>query len=134
MKRYRLVLTIACLVVLTGAGLVVYAAEQDKTSAAFRNQFVDDFQRTGLNTTPGDAMMLRILVESSGADALLYFHRGCRRPVYDGGQHPGGRDRPDRPQLRRHLPASALAISFALALESVPARSSSVSSPSPLCC
>jgi len=67
MKRHRLVLTIACLVVLTGAGLVVCAAEQDKTSAAFRKQFVDDFQRTGLNTTPGDAMMLRILVESAGA-------------------------------------------------------------------
>ena len=67
MKRHRLVLTIVCLVVLTGAGLVVYAAEQDKTSAAFRKQFIEDFRRTGLNTTPGDAMMLRILVESTGA-------------------------------------------------------------------
>jgi len=67
MKRHRLVLTIVCLIVLTGAGLVVYAAEQEKTSAAFRKQFIRDFQRTGLNTTPGDAMMLRILIESAGA-------------------------------------------------------------------
>ncbi len=67
MKRYRLVVTIVILAVLTGTGLVVYAAGQDKTSAAFRKQFIDSFRRTGLNTTPGDAMMLRILVESSGA-------------------------------------------------------------------
>lgn len=32
-----------------------------------RQQFIDEFQRTGLNTTPGDAMMLRILVESRKA-------------------------------------------------------------------
>ena len=67
MKRYRLVLTIVSLITLAGAGLAVYAAEQNKTSAAFRKQFIDNFRRTGLNTTPGDAMMLRILVESSGA-------------------------------------------------------------------
>ncbi len=39
----------------------------DKTSAEFRDQFIADFQRTGLNTTPGDAMMLRILVQAQGA-------------------------------------------------------------------
>jgi caffeoyl-CoA O-methyltransferase len=66
MKRHRLAAVILCTVVLTFAGLVVYAADQDKKSPEFRNQFVKDFQRTGLNTTPGDAMMLRILVESSG--------------------------------------------------------------------
>jgi predicted O-methyltransferase YrrM len=33
----------------------------------FRNDFVRNFQRIGLNTTPGDAGLLRILVESSGA-------------------------------------------------------------------
>lgn len=32
-----------------------------------RQQFIDNFQRIRLNTTPGDAMMLRILVESSRA-------------------------------------------------------------------
>ena len=67
MKRHRLTAMIACLVVLTFAGVVVCAADWDKKSPEFRNQFVKDFPRTGLNTTPGDAMMLRILVESSGA-------------------------------------------------------------------
>lgn len=67
MKRHRLTAMIACLIVLTSAGLVVCAADRDKSSPEFRNQFVKDFPRTGLNTTPGDAMMLRILVESSGA-------------------------------------------------------------------
>jgi predicted O-methyltransferase YrrM len=32
-----------------------------------RDEFVKNFKRIGLNTTPGDAMMLRILIESSGA-------------------------------------------------------------------
>ena len=36
-------------------------------SPEFRKQFIDNFQRTSLNTTPGDAMMLRILVESARA-------------------------------------------------------------------
>jgi predicted O-methyltransferase YrrM len=36
-------------------------------SPEFRKQFIDSFKRTSLNTTPGDAMMLRILVESAGA-------------------------------------------------------------------
>lgn len=32
-----------------------------------RDEFIANFKRTGLNTTPGDAMMLRILVASRGA-------------------------------------------------------------------
>lgn len=39
-------------------------AQQPNNSEAFRKDFLDKFQRTGLNTTPPDAMMLRILVES----------------------------------------------------------------------
>ncbi len=49
------------------AGLCDYAGQSNKTSPEFRKQFIDSFQRTGLNTTPGDAMMLRILVESARA-------------------------------------------------------------------
>jgi predicted O-methyltransferase YrrM len=45
--------------------LLVYGGQSDKTSEAFRREFIEKFQRTGLNTTPGDAMMLRILVESA---------------------------------------------------------------------
>jgi len=46
---------------------MVYAGESNKMSPEFRKQFLDNFKRTSLNTTPGDAMMLRILVESAGA-------------------------------------------------------------------
>jgi predicted O-methyltransferase YrrM len=48
--------------------LLVYSGEQPQNkSDAFRKQFIEKFERTGLNTTPGDAMMLRILVESARA-------------------------------------------------------------------
>jgi len=43
------------------------SAQQPNKSDAFRKDFLEKFSRTGLNTTPPDAMMLRILVESSGA-------------------------------------------------------------------
>lgn len=33
----------------------------------FRAKFIEDFERIGLNTAPGDAMFLRIMVESSRA-------------------------------------------------------------------
>ena len=67
MKRHRRATLMLCTLVLTCAGLMVYAADTDKKNPEFRNRFVKEFQRTGLNTTPGDAMMLRILVESSSA-------------------------------------------------------------------
>lgn len=64
MKRYRLLIVALC--VLIGVNVVmVYSGQQSKTSDEFRNRFVKDFQRIGLNTTEGDAMLLRILVESS---------------------------------------------------------------------
>jgi predicted O-methyltransferase YrrM len=43
------------------------AADAPAVSEAAREQFLRDFKRTMLNTTPGDALMLRILVQSSGA-------------------------------------------------------------------
>jgi len=67
MNRHYLAVATLCLAVLTLAGLCVYAGEKDKMSPEFRKQFIDSFPRTSLNTTPGDAMILRILVESSGA-------------------------------------------------------------------
>ncbi|MBW7992400.1 MAG: methyltransferase domain-containing protein [Planctomycetes bacterium] len=64
MKRYKLLIVALC--VLVGVNVVmVYSGQRSKTSDEFRNRFVKDFQRIGLNTTEGDAMMLRILVESS---------------------------------------------------------------------
>jgi predicted O-methyltransferase YrrM len=67
MKCCRLLILVVCAALIGFNGLMVYSAEQNKKSVDFRNEFIKNFQRTGLNTTPGDAMMLRILVESSGA-------------------------------------------------------------------
>jgi predicted O-methyltransferase YrrM len=65
MKRCKLLIVALC--VLVGVNVVmVYSGQRSKMSDEFRNRFVKDFQRIGLNTTEGDAMMLRILVESSG--------------------------------------------------------------------
>jgi len=66
-RKDKAMIAAACLCIAFAGVIMAYAAEQDKTSKEFRDQFVKNFQRTGLNTTPGDAMMLRILVESSGA-------------------------------------------------------------------
>ena len=67
MKKHRFMIAAACICIITAGVIMAYAADKDKTSSEFRNQFIKDFQRIGLNTTPGDAMMLRILVESTGA-------------------------------------------------------------------
>jgi caffeoyl-CoA O-methyltransferase len=67
MKRNHLTAAALSIGVLTFAGLIVYAGEANKVSPEFRKQFIDSYKRTSLNTTPEDAMMLRILVESSGA-------------------------------------------------------------------
>jgi len=67
MKCCRTLILVVCIALIGFNGLLVYSGEQNKKSAEFRNEFVKNFRRTGLNTTPGDAMMLRILVESSGA-------------------------------------------------------------------
>jgi predicted O-methyltransferase YrrM len=66
MKRQKLLIVVLC--VLVGVNVVmVYSGQANKMSDEFRNRFVKNFQRTMLNTTEGDAMMLRILVESSRA-------------------------------------------------------------------
>ena len=67
MKCCRMLILVVCIALIGFNGLVVYSGEQNKKSAEFRNEFVKNFRRTGLNTTVGDAMMLRILVESTGA-------------------------------------------------------------------
>ncbi|MGB2865977.1 MAG: hypothetical protein WBC05_21770, partial [Sedimentisphaerales bacterium] len=67
MKCCRMLVLVVCVALIGFNGIIVYSGEQNKKIAEFRNEFVKNFQRTGLNTTVGDAMMLRILVESSGA-------------------------------------------------------------------
>jgi len=67
MKRYRL-LALVLFVALVGFNVVlVYSGERNKISDEFRERFIKNFQRNWLNTTEGDAMMLRILVESAKA-------------------------------------------------------------------
>jgi len=58
---------VVCVALIGFNGLMVYSGEQNKKSDEFRNEFIRNFRRTGLNTTAGDAMTLRILVESSKA-------------------------------------------------------------------
>jgi predicted O-methyltransferase YrrM len=66
MLRRRLPMLVAALVLLGLGGLAGYSAEESKKMTdAEREQFIKDFHRIGLNTTPGDAMMLRILVEGA---------------------------------------------------------------------
>lgn len=69
MFRRRLPILVVSLVLLGLGGLAVYSADEAKEARkmtdAEREQFIKDFHRTGLNTTLGDAMMLRILVEGA---------------------------------------------------------------------
>lgn len=67
MKGFRLLTLVLC-VALIGFNIVqVYSGEQNKMNDEFSERFIKNFQRNWLNTTEGDAMMLRILAESAGA-------------------------------------------------------------------
>lgn len=55
------------LAAVTGLALPAVAADEkspDKTSREFRDKFIKDFPKHSLSTAPGDAMMLRILIET----------------------------------------------------------------------
>jgi len=67
MKRFSVLIVILCIGLAGFGALIAKPAGQDKTSDEFREQFIKNFQRISLNTTHGDAMMLRILVESMNA-------------------------------------------------------------------
>jgi predicted O-methyltransferase YrrM len=62
-----MLILVVCFALIGFNGFIVHSAEQNKKSDEFRNEFIKNFRRTSLNTTIGDAMMLRILVESSRA-------------------------------------------------------------------
>lgn len=64
LKNLVLLLTATLMTQLTPCPL---GAADAKMTAEAREQFLQDFKRIGLNTTPGDAMTLRILVGVSGA-------------------------------------------------------------------
>jgi predicted O-methyltransferase YrrM len=67
MKRFRLLTLVLCVALVGFNVVLVYSGEPNKMSNDFRKRFIKNFQRTSLNTTEGDAMMLRILAESAGA-------------------------------------------------------------------
>lgn len=67
MKRFGLIGAIILVTVLAFNVFVVYSSEGKPISDEARKNFIKEFQRTGLNTTPEDAMLLRILVESRNA-------------------------------------------------------------------
>jgi predicted O-methyltransferase YrrM len=55
----------ATVVTVVMGGALLAAQQTAKPSDEFRRQYIKDFKRIGLNTTEGDAAMLRILVASS---------------------------------------------------------------------
>jgi predicted O-methyltransferase YrrM len=63
MKRYAHLIFVLCVALIGCTVLPAYSAENEKITAEAREEFIKNFRRTGLNTTVGDAMMLRILVE-----------------------------------------------------------------------
>lgn len=65
MNRSRQLIVVGCFVLVSVNAVMVYSGQRGKVSDEFRKEFIKNFRRTGLNTTPGDAMMLRILVESA---------------------------------------------------------------------
>ena len=67
MKHYSVLLVVLCAGLVGFNVLLAYSGEQNKISSEFREEFIQNFRRTSLNTTIGDAMMLRILAESAGA-------------------------------------------------------------------
>ncbi|MBP7052293.1 MAG: class I SAM-dependent methyltransferase [Phycisphaerae bacterium] len=67
MKHRLIVAVVLCVAGLSLVALCAYAGEGDKPSPEFRKQFIETFRRDGLSTAPGDAMMLRILVETARA-------------------------------------------------------------------
>lgn len=64
----KLTLILCGVVALVQCGLFSgKCADSVAVSDEAREEFIKNFKRIGLNTTPGDAMMLRILVQASGA-------------------------------------------------------------------
>ena len=67
MQRYGLPILMLSLALVALVGASVHSGEATKMSDAQREEFIKNFNRTGMDTTPGDAMFLRILVEARKA-------------------------------------------------------------------
>jgi predicted O-methyltransferase YrrM len=67
MKTIRAVRALQILILTATCGVAWPSANAAPMNDAAREEFLRNFKRIGLNTTPGDAMMLRILVQTSKA-------------------------------------------------------------------
>jgi predicted O-methyltransferase YrrM len=67
MERLAVSLPAVCAVVGFAVSLSVYCAEPGRTSNEFREQFIKDFRHIPLDSTAGDALLLRILAGSMRA-------------------------------------------------------------------
>jgi predicted O-methyltransferase YrrM len=67
MERLAVSLPVVCAVVGFAVSLSVYCAESGRASNEFREQFLKDFKHIPLDSTAGDAMLLRILAGSMNA-------------------------------------------------------------------
>ena len=63
--KYTAIVAATCLVAFSSLNLS--GSEPAKPTDEQRDAFLRDFKRIGLNTTPGDAMLLRILIQASHA-------------------------------------------------------------------
>jgi len=67
MQRFKKIGLTAAVTLAATLLSVVAAQAPDHSSIEFRNRFIQQFDRTGMDTTPSDAMLLRILVEARKA-------------------------------------------------------------------
>lgn len=67
MKKFGMIATMVPVAMLAFSVSVVHSSEGKTASDEARRNLIKEFQRTGLNTTPEDAMLLRILAESRNA-------------------------------------------------------------------
>jgi len=67
MERLAVSLPAVCAAVGFAVSLSVYCAEPGRASDEFRERFIKDFKHIPLDSTAGDAMLLRILVGSMNA-------------------------------------------------------------------
>lgn len=67
MKTNWIPVSLLAFATLTMTSFTTLAADAPPAYEAAREQFLRDFKRISLNTTPGDARTLRILVQSKGA-------------------------------------------------------------------
>jgi predicted O-methyltransferase YrrM len=66
MKAYPSISQFSCVLALVIPTLLL-GADKPPATAGAREAFLKEFRRTGMNSTPGDAMTLRILVQAANA-------------------------------------------------------------------